>query len=401
MIMQIKKCVVAVLVVASFCFANAQETSSDNIEEIFALAKKSAEEDGNINFCGFFVGMSYYDALALGDYYKKKSGIGGLLGVIPYHKPGKAVWRFQFSLKAVRRITRGGNTLDALAQAVANRVGDLKYYRLKDLYELKTIDGVILTLDKDGLIIQNAQVASQTPLATVEAARKDKADMDAAEKAAAAEAARREKAVKEAIPSLIRDMIAIPGKSFMIGKYEVTQAQWQAVMGENPSYFKDVDKPVEEVSWYSCKRFIEKLNALPEVKASGLTFRFPTEAEWEYACRAGATGDYCKLADGTEITKETLDEVAWYTNKGGTHPVGQKKPNAFGLYDMHGNVWEWCEDVYCTSYRMYRGGGWCYSSGDLMYGCPSRDCAAGSRCYGDPGTKIRHNLGLRLVADQK
>ena len=90
------------------------------------------------------------------------------------------------------------------------------------------------------------------------------------------------------------------------------------------------------------------LNSMPEVKKSGLTFRLPTEKEWEYACRAASTGDYCKLADGTEITKGTLGDVAWYEDNSGkkTHPVGQKKPNAFGLHDMHGNVLEWCEDLY-------------------------------------------------------
>ena len=199
---------------------------------------------------------------------------------------------------------------------------------------------------------------------------------------------------KELIPFLIRDMIAIPGKSFKMGKYEVTQAQWEAVMGENPSRFKGDDNPVEWVSWNDCKKFIEKLNALPEVMASGLTFRLPTEAEWEYACRAGGTGYYCKLANGTEITGRTLGEVAWYggNSENKTHPVGQKKPNAFGLYDMHGNVWEWCEDLYKAggSRRVSRGGGW----GDY-----SRIYTAGDRGSNDPVLRYIY-LGFRLAASK-
>ncbi len=198
----------------------------------------------------------------------------------------------------------------------------------------------------------------------------------------------------ECVQSIIGNMVDIPGKNFKMGKFEVTQRQWVAVMGDNPSRFKDYDNPVENVPWNDCKKFIEKLNALPEVKASGLTFRLPTEGEWEYACRAGGTGDYCKLADGTEITESTLDEVAWYddNSENKTHPVGQKKPNAFGLYDMHGNVWEWCEGIYGFghSVRTTRGGS--------LYD-DSRFCTVGGRFRNSPG--IRNNdLGFRLAADQ-
>ncbi len=285
-----------------------QETAPTHIKEIFALAKKSAEEDFNVNFCGFFAGMSRHDAQALAEYYRLKDGEYSMDAA-----PGKAVSGLWFSLKGVRRITKGGSTLDELAQSVANRVGDLKKNYATGEYEHKTIDGVVVKLGHKGLTIKNDGIASQTPLATAAAAQKDKADADAAQKAAAEEAereraareiaqraaaeeaARKERADKEAISRLIRDMIAIPGKRFKMGKYEVTQAQWQAVMGENPSNFKGDENPVEEVSWNDCKKFIEKLNALPEVKTSGLTFRLPTEAEWEYACRAGGTGDYCRL----------------------------------------------------------------------------------------------------------
>ena len=206
--------------------------------------------------------------------------------------------------------------------------------------------------------------------------------------------ASRERRLKKAVSNIINNMVAIPGKNFKMGKYEVTQAQWQAVMGDNPSHFKDADNPVEKVSWNDCKKFLEKLNSMPEVKASGLTFRLPTEKEWEYACRAGSTGDYCKLADGTEITESTLGEVAWYVDNSGrkTHPVGQKKPNAFGLYDMHGNVWEWCEDLYQAgnSSRVRRGGSWSNLSGL---------CAAGNRVSYGPDSRF-NRLGFRLAASQ-
>ena len=208
------------------------------------------------------------------------------------------------------------------------------------------------------------------------------------------EAARKEKATQEALSRLIRDMVAIPGRNFRMGKYEVTQKQWYAIMGDNPSEFKGDDNPVESVSWKDCQKFLEKLNARPEVKASGLTFRLPTEKEWEYACHAGSTGDYCKLADGTEITENTLGEVAWYDDNSGnkTHPVGQKKPNAFGLYDMHGNVWEWCEDLYRAgdSDRVNRGGSWSNYSGS---------CTAGDRACDSPDDR-NSGLGFRLAASQ-
>jgi formylglycine-generating enzyme required for sulfatase activity len=151
-------------------------------------------------------------------------------------------------------------------------------------------------------------------------------------------------------------------KPFYLGKYEVTQEQWQQIMGSNPSEFKSAKNPVEEVSWDDCQSFIEKLRK----KVPGQTFRLPTEAEWEHACRAGTIGDYAG----------DLDAMAWYSSNSGrgTHPVGEKKPNAWGLHDMHGNVWEWCADWYgdypngaaidptgsnTGSKRVYRGGSWC------------------------------------------
>ncbi len=157
---------------------------------------------------------------------------------------------------------------------------------------------------------------------------------------------------------------------YYIGKYEVTQKLWKALMGNNPSSFKGDDLPVEQVSWNDCKEFIGRLNQL-----TGANFRLPTEAEWEYAARGGVKSRGYKYSGSNSI-----DDVAWYTsttNDSGTKPVGTKSPNELGIYDMSGNVWEWCEDWYgdysggsqtnpkgpsSGSDRVLRGGSWYYGA---------------------------------------
>jgi formylglycine-generating enzyme required for sulfatase activity len=188
-------------------------------------------------------------------------------------------------------------------------------------------------------------------------------------------------------------------KPFYLGKYEVTQAQWQAVMGNNPSQFKGPTNPVEKVSWEDIQPFLAKMNATFEKK--GRHFGLPTEAGWEYACRAGTTTAY-HFGDSPTL----LAQHGWFKgNSGGTtHPVGQGQPNKWGLYDMHGNVWEWCSDWYGAEYyaksppldpmgppkgsnRVSRGGAW---------GGPPRDCRAAFRRYAPPGHRDGY-LGFRLM----
>jgi formylglycine-generating enzyme required for sulfatase activity len=185
-------------------------------------------------------------------------------------------------------------------------------------------------------------------------------------------------------------------KPFYIGKTEVTQAQWQAAMGNDPPdapYCKNVgkDAPIENVSWEHCQKFCQK--------AKGLCL--PTEAQWEYACRGGVTAAYC-----FDDSESEVGDYAWYSNST-THPVGQKQANAWGVYDMHGNVWEWCQDYYGDyaesadlsgiaenpagpqkgSLRVSRGGSWHDRDGD---------CRAALR--GGNETRRRYgNLGARLV----
>ena len=184
---------------------------------------------------------------------------------------------------------------------------------------------------------------------------------------------------------------------YYIGKYEVTQALWKAVMGKKPSKFKGDNLPVEQVSWDDCQKFISKLNRI-----TGKTFRLPTEAEWEYAARGG------NKSRGYQYSgSNNLSDVAWFLDNSGskTHAVGTKQPNELGIYDMTGNVWEWCQDWYGAyssssqvnptgansgSSRMIRGG--CWISG-------ARGCRSSYRYDCTPGYR-RNGVGLRLVLSE-
>lgn len=182
---------------------------------------------------------------------------------------------------------------------------------------------------------------------------------------------------------------------YYIGQTEVTQALWQAVMGNNPSIFKGDNLPVECVSWNDCQEFIEKLNA-----KTGRTFRLPTEAQWEFAARGGNNSRDYKYS-GSNYP----NDVAWYdaNSMKKTHNVATKQANELGIYDMSGNVYEWCQDWYGSDYyknsdannprgaytgssRVRRGGGWGYNAGY---------CRSAFRGHYDPA--YSNNLGLRLA----
>ena len=199
---------------------------------------------------------------------------------------------------------------------------------------------------------------------------------------------------------------------FYLSVYPVTQSEYQRVMGENPSAFNGFrgifgffanpggpSWPVEQVSWEDAMAFCRRLSA-----QEGTEYRLPTEAEWEYACRSGSTDRWCFGDDESQ-----LEQYAWYgTNSGSrTHPVGEKKPNGWGLYDMHGNVWEWCADWwdanYCQQFankvavdptgpaggsgRVYRGGCWDFDASFCRSACRAGS-APGYRC---------DSLGFRLA----
>ena len=184
---------------------------------------------------------------------------------------------------------------------------------------------------------------------------------------------------------------------YYMGKYEVTQALWQVVMGSNPSYFRGDNLPVEVVSWDTCQVFINKLNSM-----TGRKFRLPTEAEWEYAARGG------KKSRGYQYSgSNNISDVAWYdeNSESKTHPVGMKQANELGLYDMTGNVNEWCQDrnrSYVKSsqinptgalrgaWRVFRGGSW----NSYM-----RNCHSSSRCSAKPVYRD-FDQGLRLVLSE-
>ena len=193
-------------------------------------------------------------------------------------------------------------------------------------------------------------------------------------------------------------------KPFLLARCEMTQKQWKAIMGKNPSAFKGDTLPVESVSWEDVQQFIKKLN-----EKSTLKYRLPTEAEWEYCCRAGGTNFFGLGKFYDTLNTRQIACHAWFRadSDSGTHPVGEKHPNAWGLFDMHGNVWEWCQDWYSGDYyarspgidplnhepsteRVFRGGSWFLDWTKLR---------ASSRSGNVPTFKSQY-VGFRLACDE-
>ena len=346
------------------------------ILKILKLAESAAAEGDTINFYGFFPGMSRHDAQALAAFYN----IDGNECLI--HTAGeKSVSSIVLRIKAIRRILKTlnieGQTYEEIAQAVANAVGDLQgkgtrtvtgdrwgsriYYNehTSQWYERQLVNGAYLKLSSEGMRIAGSDDArSKMPIETAEAK------------------AERVRATNAVISEILDNMVDIPTRSsdmkpFKMCKYEVTQVQWATIMGNNPSARMSAqigccnngNRPVENISWNECQEFIKEFNMSPEAKKTGLVFRLPTVEEWEYACRAGAEEGVCKLSDGREVTKRKIEDVAWHNldNDDATRPVGLKQPNAFGLFDMIGNVSEWTlsfDDKYENNH-VYMGGDGC------------------------------------------
>ena len=200
-----------------------------------------------------------------------------------------------------------------------------------------------------------------------------------------------------AVSTLLENMVPVPGTDIMMGRFEVTQSQWFALMGDNPSAFTGDDRPVDSVSWGDCHKFLEKLNSDPAIIASGIRFRLPTFEEWNYACRAGSLKEYCRREDGVEITEKNLSTVAWFGkfHTVGTSHVGKnRKPNDFGIYDMLGNVGEWTDSLYTDSV---------FGTGEnhvFALGCwidDAKSCKSGRWGFGGEGHRADF-LGFRLCA---
>jgi formylglycine-generating enzyme required for sulfatase activity len=402
---------------AMFLVAALAATWMTGCDRVASFDKAQAAADaGNINFFGFYTGMPMEDAEKLAARHGLQFDV--LIPEELLHNDKKSafwvdmatdeVFTMFFTLKDIRQITKGPSTLNELAQVVANQVGDLEPTG-QDAWKYETIDGVSLKIGKSGCRIHDAPRAKKARAQAVpalnEILRADEVRTPG-ETVAITLPGGAEMAMVWCPPGAFwmgspvhqegtgpyaeKQHLVVLTTGFWMAKTEVTQKQWQSVMGNNPSHFKGDDLPVENVSWDDAQEFCRK---------TGL--QLPTEAQWEYACRAGTTGDY----GGTG----KLADMGWYDEyyyeqdmcgTGSTHPVGQKQPNAWGLYDMHGNVEEWCQDRFGAypnhavqdpqgdasgSFRVKRGGSWrndawvCRSTWRFDYSPANRSNSLGFR----------------------
>lgn len=404
-------------------------------DEVEASSSDDSDES-TMKFCGFYFGMSLEKAQALA----KRKGLKD--GEFEFEaSPGEGVYDFTFALSAVRRLTNGGDTVEELAQAVANEVGHLKYDFQQERYSRTTID------NKE--VYVTSQLLSMTDYPKLRSGRAENISLRFADakKLADREVEKRycvidvssgpsssqypvryERSIPEQAKTTQIVLRWLPAgrykmgnermvtltKPFYIGVFEVTQAQYTQVMGSNPSRFKGGTRPVERVTYdmirgsgagagWPASSAVDADSFLGRLRArTGLDFDLPTEAQWEYACRAGMTTEYCN-----GDTENDLKQVGRYNGNGGESSqhavVGSYQPNAWGLYDMHGNVWEWCLDWYDSlgtdsatdpvgaasgSYRVLRGGSW-YGNAQL--------CRSALRSIGFP-SYANYNHGFRLVA---
>ncbi len=340
--------------------------AAENSSSLLTKAAIKTQEEGNLNFYGFYTGMPTKDAETLAAYYGLPS-LGGMAFKFKETPISHRLYDIQFDLKAVQRMSGGGNSYKELATTISREVAPLDWDIQNDTYRYKTINGVQLYLgdwnwrnleySSGGLLyIKDDSLAKQAQQEEAELEfQSEKAEVDSiTRQLRAADTRQAGEMTTITLPGGAKmDMVWCPPGAFIMGspeneegrnpneiehrvtltdgfwmsRTEVTQAQWTSVMGSNPSTVPGEDLPVTNVSWNDCQLFCEK---------SGL--KLSSEAQWEYACRAGTVGAF----GGTG----QLDEMGWYidNSENAIHPVGQKKPNAWGLYDMHGNVSEWCED---------------------------------------------------------
>jgi tetratricopeptide (TPR) repeat protein len=309
----------------------AEEAVAAAKRNLFAKARK-ASEDGNVDFFGFYIGMPAEDAWALAKHYELPDGEWSL------RSANGVVYRLRFSLKGLRKLTKRGNSFKELAQEVANQVGDLR--RNDDEWIYKTIDGVLVRVRENG---KWETLSKWSPYHKWKIKRPVSlgvtlSDSDKmSDKIQAAAPAIRQKRAQElgrGKKAGETRTIKLPGGApmtlawcdgFWMAKTEVTRRQWKSVMWGNGASFEGGDYPQGYISWNEWHCFCE---------LAGL--EFPSKSEWEKACLAG----------GAQPSEEALDKMAWYDKNcdGEPHPVGQKTPNAWGLFDMYGNVAEGCSD---------------------------------------------------------